>query len=376
MVISGRVVPPSGEGAVAAFRSELRQARAGWWEGLLAPGPSDRAAADAAVAALYAAAPKPCVAPRMVWCGSPLALVRAAADLGGGRDVADEVVYRAYRRELAAASGSTTKGYRLRTHLLAELLDDGARWVVDALWAATLDALKAAGERWKWDTAVEGSVWQKSRYDGDWEIPETTQPSLVASLSLAHFLRSHWGVTKPSSAACDLVRSCGGFVLREDIALLSERHLILSRDDRGRLHDSGGPAVLWPDGFAIYAWHGTRVTRDLICNPETLDPTAVLSEPNAEKRRVMIERIGYERLVRSLRMKPVAKDKTGRLWRIDLPLPDEPLLIVEVENATKEHDGSRKRYFLRVPPDIRKPHEAVAWTFGVSPDENAPDEQT
>jgi hypothetical protein len=75
-------------------------------------------------------------------------------------------------------------------------------------------------------------------------------------------------------------------------------------------------------------------------------------------------------------MKPVAKDNTGRLWRIDLPLPDEPLHIVEVENATKEPDGSRKRYFLRVPPDMRKPRQAVAWTFGINPGEYAPDEET
>jgi len=86
----------------------------------------------------------------------------------------------------------------------------------------------------------------------------------------------------------------------------------------------------------------------------------------------MIERIGYERLVRSLRMKPFAKDKVGRLWRIDLPFPDEPILIVEVVNATRDRDGSRKRYFLRVPPDLRTPREAIAWTFDVPPDQYRP----
>jgi hypothetical protein len=114
----------------------------------------------------------------------------------------------------------------------------------------------------------------------------------------------------------------------------------------------------------------------VIADPETLDPATVLLEPNVEVRRVMIERIGYQRLFRGLRMKPVAKDKTGRLWRVDLPFPDEPIVVVEVENATKERDGSRKRYFLRVPPDIRTACDAVAWTFGIGPDNYQPSVQT
>ena len=38
--------------------------------------------------------------------------------------------------------------------------------------------------------------------------------------------------------------------------------------------------------------------------------------------------------------------------------------MLEVENSTPEPDGSYKRYFLRVPPEVRTPREAVAWTFG------------
>jgi len=375
MAINGRTIPRSGSGVVAAHRAELEQTRRQWWASLLAPGPADREVAEAAVATLYASGPRRRARPRVVWCHSPLALVRAAADAGAGEDVADEVAHHAYRRELAAVAGRTTKRYPLRTHLLAELQDARARQIVEAFWDSTFDALKAGGEQAAWRT-TRGSVCEEFLYSHDIEILETTQPYFVASLALAQFLRDHWGFTRPTTVACDLVRACGGFVLREDVALLSERHLTLSRDGEGRLHAENSPAAMWPDGFCIYAWHGTRVARRVIADPETLDPATVLLEPNVEVRRVMIERIGYQRLFRGLRMKPVAKDKTGRLWRVDLPFPDEPIVVVEVENATKERDGSRKRYFLRVPPDIRTACDAVAWTFGIGPDNYQPSVQT
>ncbi len=42
---------------------------------------------------------------------------------------------------------------------------------------------------------------------------------------------------------------------------------------------------------------------------------------------------------------------------------DEPIVMVEVLNSTPEPDGTRKTYFLRVPPTMRTAREAVAWTF-------------
>jgi hypothetical protein len=36
-----------------------------------------------------------------------------------------------------------------------------------------------------------------------------------------------------------------------------------------------------------------------------------------------------------------------------------------VTNSTAAADGTVRRYLLRVPPTVRSPREAVAWTFGV-----------
>jgi hypothetical protein len=37
--------------------------------------------------------------------------------------------------------------------------------------------------------------------------------------------------------------------------------------------------------------------------------------------------------------------------------------MVEVVNSTAEPDGDFKTYWLRVPPTVARPREALAWTF-------------
>lgn len=54
----------------------------------------------------------------------------------------------------------------------------------------------------------------------------------------------------------------------------------------------------------------------------------------------------------------------GTLYRLPLE-GDEPLVMVRVENSTLEPDGSRKPYWLRVPPDMDTAAGAVAWGFGM-----------
>ncbi|MCV0384784.1 MAG: hypothetical protein K5799_15285 [Erythrobacter sp.] len=55
---------------------------------------------------------------------------------------------------------------------------------------------------------------------------------------------------------------------------------------------------------------------------------------------------------------------------------DEDIVMVEVQNATPEPDGSRKTYFLRVPPTMSTARQAVAWTFGKEAREYAPERET
>lgn len=76
--------------------------------------------------------------------------------------------------------------------------------------------------------------------------------------------------------------------------------------------------------------------------------------------------------------RPIHADADGlgeprRLWRAERPGGDTALVMVEVRNSTPEPDGSRRTYWLRVPPHVRTCQEAVAWTFGIEgPDQYQP----
>lgn len=60
-----------------------------------------------------------------------------------------------------------------------------------------------------------------------------------------------------------------------------------------------------------------------------------------------------------------ASDRIGILWRRESSAV-HAWAAVEVVNGTPEPDGSRKHYFLQVPPNLTTPTEAVAWTYGLT----------
>lgn len=172
-------------------------------------------------------------------------------------------------------------------------------------------------------------------------------------------------------AQMDLVSSVYAFSAFEKVCFVCDNDRKVSVDDRGRAHSDAGPAVEFPDGYELFAWHGTIVEQDIIEHPESITIKRIDSERNAEVRRVLIERYGAEKYIKDSDAYLRDADYCGNLYSKALP-GDEPLVMVEVTNSTAEPDGTLKRYFLRVPPETTTAREAVAWTFGMSEEEYFP----
>jgi len=90
------------------------------------------------------------------------------------------------------------------------------------------------------------------------------------------------------------------------------------------------------------------------------------AEPNAEIRRVMIERYGTARYVRDSGAVEVDRwtDEAGqpvRLLRRDVP-GDEAIVMLHLVNSTVDPDGKRREYWRRVPPTQMSAWEARNWT--------------
>ena len=160
-----------------------------------------------------------------------------------------------------------------------------------------------------------------------------------------------------------------GFVLPLDsVCILCERPALMSKDEWGRLHAEGGPAVLWPGGrLPMWRWHGREVAPYVVQPVERLVAPLVKRERNRIWQDIMIERYGLEQFIRDCRAEPVQQDATGELFVIRSGVTRRHVLTaVAVVNGTPEPDGTFRRYFLRVPPGIRTARAGVAWTYGMA----------
>jgi hypothetical protein len=171
-------------------------------------------------------------------------------------------------------------------------------------------------------------------------------------------------------AVADFAENVGWWRFHRGVAFLSERPISLSLDDRGRLHNMSGPAVSFPDGWSVYAVAGVRVPGWTVEHPERITADDIHDVVNVELRRVLVMLSG-DRYIEDLGVL-VHTDPFGELWEI----PDVAERFVRVTDATPQPDGTRRRYWLRVPPDAATAHEAVAWTFELTPEQYSPEVQT
>lgn len=109
-------------------------------------------------------------------------------------------------------------------------------------------------------------------------------------------------------------------------------------------------------------WRGVEINAQIAFFPETLTVAQILAEPNAEVRRVMLERHGIDNFMREADAHVLDEDTDPggprRLLRVPMP-GDEDLVCVSLLCPS-----TARQYLIRVPPDTKTCHAAVAWTAG------------
>jgi hypothetical protein len=373
----------------------LATVRDDWTEVGFGAGATDRAAAQAGVRLTYRSAG---LAPpaRVVWLASPLRGAVAAALIAdpdprhGGGPLA-----RTMRDELAAQGLDLDAGDRggrplhIKSELWAEVRSRVSSQTTPRLRALAWTAMAAPLERLIQRVLIpvrdQVAREARDRLDADlakrvrgWSLHAVYGQHDAAWLAGFDFL----GRVAPQASAVaklaglmQIARTAGWWWPFEQVAVVSERPAVLARDDQGRLHGGDGPAIAYSDGLALHCWRGMPVPADLIGRLDQLTVERIHAEQNLELRRVLTERYGLDRYLRDAGATRVGADETGVLWRLPVD-GDEPLVMVEVINSTPEPDGSRRRYWLRVPPTTGSAREAVAWTFGLAPEGYRPVRQT
>jgi hypothetical protein len=373
----------------------LATVRDDWTEVGFGADATDRAAAQAGVRLTYRSAG---LAPpaRVVWLASPLRGAVAAALIddpdprhGGGP------LARTMRDELAAQGLDLAAGDRggrplhIKSELWAEVRSRVSSLTTPRLRALAWTAMAAPLERLIQRVLIpvrdQVAREARDRLDADlakrvrgWSLHAVYGQHDAAWLAGFDFLgrvAPHASAVGKLAGLVRVARAAGWWWPFEQVAVVSERPAVLARDDQGRLHGEDGPAIAYSDGLALHCWRGMPVPADLIGQLDRLTVERIHAEQNLELRRVLTERYGLDRYLRDAGATRVGADETGVLWRLPVD-GDEPLVMVEVINSSPEPDGSRRRYWLRVPPTTRSAREAVAWTFGLAAEEYRPVRQT
>jgi len=130
-------------------------------------------------------------------------------------------------------------------------------------------------------------------------------------------------------------------------------------------------AIQYRDGWGIYAWHGQRIPDDhtwIITEKERITADAIMSEPNAELRRIMGEIVQWAPLLKGAKVLNKDEDGNGHPRRLlSVQMGGERQRVVEVLNGSLEPDGSRRKFHLGAMSGARTCHEAVAMSYGISP---------
>ncbi|MDA8708267.1 hypothetical protein N9M10_02735 [Hellea sp.] len=156
----------------------------------------------------------------------------------------------------------------------------------------------------------------------------------------------------------------------EYICFVSEPPGIINIDDGMRLHCETGPAISYPDGFQISAWHGVAFPEDWIeQKPEARQAFRIR---NAEQRRVACEMIGWDNVLKDMKAKTLNRDKDPEIGELvslkGFGDDDEKFLRVRC--------GTGRDFVLPVPPEMTTARQANAWTWGLEADQYTPEVRT
>lgn len=161
-----------------------------------------------------------------------------------------------------------------------------------------------------------------------------------------------------------LCYSCGWAYATEDVVYVTEHPVQLHYNEQHRLNKINGHAVEFSDGWGVCALDGVIIPKSFgLVSPETWNALEVLTYDNVEVRRVLLQAMGYEKVLSELSGKKLDGWREYTLYEVEVT-DDENVFVLKMECPSTGHIHT-----LRVPPgtDAR---EAATWVnHGIDPTE-------
>ncbi|MBC1238865.1 hypothetical protein GNE10_17295 [Nostoc sp. 2RC] len=135
---------------------------------------------------------------------------------------------------------------------------------------------------------------------------------------------------------------------------------------------AGSGITSLPEGHGfVLCWRGVQVNDAIAFASDSITGQDILNTDNVELRRILIERLGYERFLQQVGglVRHRDRDAGGERQLICIPFEDdEPFMVLKVSCPSTGHT-----HILRVPPYMQTCHQAAAWIAGFdNPDDYNP----
>jgi hypothetical protein len=147
-------------------------------------------------------------------------------------------------------------------------------------------------------------------------------------------------------------------IVYDGVAIVSENPVEVHWDAENEcLNNPEGPAILYPDGFAVWAIGGVIVDEQIVMRPETQTLEQINKEEDQEVKRLRITGYGWDRYCTEMNaevldVKTIQLPNTNSMWM-------ESLMALEDMKVLFTYDPSTGRpYALEVDPGCRNCEEA------------------
>ena len=182
----------------------------------------------------------------------------------------------------------------------------------------------------------------------------------------------HW-LVRAMRSWLYVVASCKGiYTMDRGIIFMETPEVIRADDENGWLHFEGGPALRFRDGHEYHFLHGVRVPeRYVFARSDEITLPEVLAERNAEVRMTLISRMGFDKLLGTVRHWTISEANGNRL--IEFRVKGTHFLrALHLKWRDKTGDKetvipvpSKRSYFgADCPDDIDDCEQVRRWTLG------------
>ncbi|MEM8677382.1 MAG: DUF6745 domain-containing protein [Cyanobacteria bacterium P01_G01_bin.67] len=169
-------------------------------------------------------------------------------------------------------------------------------------------------------------------------------------------------------ATSSLVQDCGWVFFFDRTCLVCDRPNQILFNEQYQLHGEGEAAIAYKDGYSVYAYNGVILPEKYgRLHPHQWQASWLLTEPNAELRKVLIQGIGYGRICQELQATEIDSWREYTLLKIDNNIDVEPIHLLKMVCPSTNHIHA-----TRIPPHIRSAKEAITWmNWDTDPEEFA-----